>query len=537
MTERKPPGMSLRDVGGQQISRRRRAATSTGLPGAGSRSGPRPRADRLRLGAGQGPARGRGHRGDAPAGPAAAPGARRPAASGRRGWPPRRAVRALAEDYNARVEAFWRRPAESRWAAVPGLADVEALVEGWERDRPGPGARAGGTAHGAARTAEVVAPALSPAVQSVLAGAVVLLRVLLAGGHAPAPALVVRAGVQGSSRRPSRGSVTARVSRRHARPCRDTTIERSCPPCGQRPGLAGGRLGQAAAGTRSRKPRTVADPAVGVQQGDVGADDRRLGAPPDPAPSVKRTWSWWASAGPASLKTKPGNCAWTAPIVAASALGASDVDQRVGVADVVAEHLVDGGAAGGGVGLVPGGEVAVGVGGGGGHGGSPSLGRFRGGVHGAAAAQAGDLQGGEAGDDGGLEDQPAAPRAVGEPMPVSDGGDAAGGPQQVGADDRPTAAARIGRRARRARRRRRRRAGRRRRRGAVRGTGRAGRRAAGGGQQVGGAVRAGDDGVEPRGRGGAGSGRAGERGGSGSGGGGHGGNRGRAGAAGRLPPR
>ena len=39
------------------------------------------------------------------------------------------AVRALAEDYNARVEAFWRQPAESRWAAVPGLADVEALVD------------------------------------------------------------------------------------------------------------------------------------------------------------------------------------------------------------------------------------------------------------------------------------------------------------------------------------------------------------------------------------------------------------------------
>lgn len=47
-------------------------------------------------------------------------------------------VRALAEDYNARVEAFWRQPAESRWAAVPGLADVEALVAGWLRDRPAP---------------------------------------------------------------------------------------------------------------------------------------------------------------------------------------------------------------------------------------------------------------------------------------------------------------------------------------------------------------------------------------------------------------
>ena len=51
-------------------------------------------------------------------------------------------VRALAEDYNARVEAFWRLPAESRWAAVPGLADVEALVEGWQRERPPPPAAA-----------------------------------------------------------------------------------------------------------------------------------------------------------------------------------------------------------------------------------------------------------------------------------------------------------------------------------------------------------------------------------------------------------
>jgi hypothetical protein len=45
-------------------------------------------------------------------------------------------VRALAEDYNARVEAFWRRPQESRWSPVPGLADVEALVNGWRATRP-----------------------------------------------------------------------------------------------------------------------------------------------------------------------------------------------------------------------------------------------------------------------------------------------------------------------------------------------------------------------------------------------------------------
>ena len=47
-------------------------------------------------------------------------------------------VRELAEDYNARVAAFWRRPQESRWAAVPGMADVDALVTGWRESRPPP---------------------------------------------------------------------------------------------------------------------------------------------------------------------------------------------------------------------------------------------------------------------------------------------------------------------------------------------------------------------------------------------------------------
>lgn len=47
-------------------------------------------------------------------------------------------VRALAEDFNDRVRAFWRRPQESRWSPVPGLADVDLLVEGWRRDRPAP---------------------------------------------------------------------------------------------------------------------------------------------------------------------------------------------------------------------------------------------------------------------------------------------------------------------------------------------------------------------------------------------------------------
>jgi len=52
--------------------------------------------------------------------------------------PSEAAVRALAEDYDDRVRAFWRRPQESRWSPVPGLCDVEALVAGWRLTRPVP---------------------------------------------------------------------------------------------------------------------------------------------------------------------------------------------------------------------------------------------------------------------------------------------------------------------------------------------------------------------------------------------------------------
>jgi hypothetical protein len=52
--------------------------------------------------------------------------------------PSEAAVRALADDYDDRVRAFWRRPQESRWSPVPGLCDVEALVAGWRQSRPAP---------------------------------------------------------------------------------------------------------------------------------------------------------------------------------------------------------------------------------------------------------------------------------------------------------------------------------------------------------------------------------------------------------------
>jgi hypothetical protein len=49
--------------------------------------------------------------------------------------PSEAAVRALAEDYNDRVRAFWRRPQDGP-PVVPGLADADALVRLWHATRP-----------------------------------------------------------------------------------------------------------------------------------------------------------------------------------------------------------------------------------------------------------------------------------------------------------------------------------------------------------------------------------------------------------------
>lgn len=51
--------------------------------------------------------------------------------------PSEAAVRALAENYNDRVRAFWRRPQEGP-SVVPGLADADALVRLWHATRPPP---------------------------------------------------------------------------------------------------------------------------------------------------------------------------------------------------------------------------------------------------------------------------------------------------------------------------------------------------------------------------------------------------------------
>ncbi|MGY1822501.1 DnaJ family domain-containing protein [Geodermatophilus sp. SYSU D00079] len=138
MTERKPTGMSFQTWVESQISQGLARGDFEGLAGAGK---PLPRRDREETAYDWAVAKAR--REGVDTGAMLPPGLalRRerdelPARVG--GLGSEDAVRALAEDYNARVQAFWRRPQESRWAPVPGLADVDALVAHWRATRPPP---------------------------------------------------------------------------------------------------------------------------------------------------------------------------------------------------------------------------------------------------------------------------------------------------------------------------------------------------------------------------------------------------------------
>jgi hypothetical protein len=51
------------------------------------------------------------------------------------GAPSETAIRALVEDFNDRVQEFWRRPQEGPPVAV-GMADVDELVALWRASRP-----------------------------------------------------------------------------------------------------------------------------------------------------------------------------------------------------------------------------------------------------------------------------------------------------------------------------------------------------------------------------------------------------------------
>ena len=138
MTERKPPWMSFETWVDGQISRSIERGDFEHLPGAGK---PIPGLDREETAYDWAVAKARREGVDTAAMLPQGLALRRerdqlPARAAE--LPSEAAVRALAEDYNARVETFWRRPQESRWSPVPGLADVESLVAWWRENRPAP---------------------------------------------------------------------------------------------------------------------------------------------------------------------------------------------------------------------------------------------------------------------------------------------------------------------------------------------------------------------------------------------------------------
>lgn len=135
MTERKPPGMSFETWIDRQISRAEESGAFADLPGAGR---PLPRRDgpessyewALRWASREnGGLAGmlppglalRKEKEELPARVVAAPS--------------ETSVRALVEDFNDRVQAFWRRPQEGPPVAV-GQVDVDQLVALWRAARP-----------------------------------------------------------------------------------------------------------------------------------------------------------------------------------------------------------------------------------------------------------------------------------------------------------------------------------------------------------------------------------------------------------------
>jgi hypothetical protein len=138
MTERKPPGMSFRTWVDDQLSRSIARGDFENLSGAG-----KPLPDLDREGTAYDWALAKARREGVDTAAMLPPGL---ALRRERDELPARAerltaeaeVRSLAEDYNDRVRAFWRRPQESRWSPIPGLADVESLVAWWRKNRPPP---------------------------------------------------------------------------------------------------------------------------------------------------------------------------------------------------------------------------------------------------------------------------------------------------------------------------------------------------------------------------------------------------------------
>jgi hypothetical protein len=134
MTERKPPGMSFETWVDRQITQAQERGAFDGLSAAGK---PLPDLDRDETSYDWALKWARRQQEDVT-------GMLPPALALRRerdlmpdavpSLPSEAAVRALAEDYNDRVRAFWRRPQEGP-AVVPGLADADALVRLWHATR------------------------------------------------------------------------------------------------------------------------------------------------------------------------------------------------------------------------------------------------------------------------------------------------------------------------------------------------------------------------------------------------------------------
>jgi len=135
MTERKPPGMSFETWIDHQISQAQVRGAFEGLSGAGR---PLPRRDREQTSYDWALEWARrengGTDGMLPPGLALRKERERlPEAVAH--LPSEAAVRALVEDFNARVEQHWRRP-QDRPDVVPGMADLDALLAHWHATRP-----------------------------------------------------------------------------------------------------------------------------------------------------------------------------------------------------------------------------------------------------------------------------------------------------------------------------------------------------------------------------------------------------------------
>jgi hypothetical protein len=135
MTERRPPGMSFETWVDHQIRQAQARGAFEDLSGAGR---PLPRRDREQTSYDWALEWARRENGGTDGMLPPGLGLRKereelPAVVAR--LPSEAAVRALVEDFNARVEQHWRRP-QDRPDVIPGQADLDALLAHWHATRP-----------------------------------------------------------------------------------------------------------------------------------------------------------------------------------------------------------------------------------------------------------------------------------------------------------------------------------------------------------------------------------------------------------------